>query len=86
MCILKGSPHPNNAHKFIDFIHRPEIYAEFVNYFGLPSTVNVPARKFVEGTPAYSAEDLARTTVKDDLGEAVSYYNDEWFNKIRIGE
>jgi spermidine/putrescine transport system substrate-binding protein len=86
MCLLKGAPHPNAAHLFIDFIHRPEIYAEFVNYFGLPATVNVPAREFVEGTPAYSAADLERTEVKDDLGADVELYNSAWFDKIRIGE
>jgi spermidine/putrescine transport system substrate-binding protein len=86
MCILKGAPHRNLAHTFIDFIHRPEIYAEFVNYFGLPATVNIPAREFVEGTPAYSAADLVNTTIKDDLGEAVELYNATWFDKIRIGE
>jgi spermidine/putrescine transport system substrate-binding protein len=86
MCILKDAPHPDLALKFIDFILRPEIYAEFVNYFGLPSTVNVPARKLVKGTPAYGIDDLARTTIKDDVGAAIQYYNDQWFNRIRIGD
>jgi len=33
------------ALKFIDFIHRAEIYAEFTDTFGFPSTANIPARE-----------------------------------------
>jgi len=44
MCILKGAKNLDLAYKFIDFIHRPEIYAEFVDAFGFPATANVPAR------------------------------------------
>ncbi|GMO54116.1 MAG: extracellular solute-binding protein [Termitinemataceae bacterium] len=85
MCILKGAKHINAAHEFINFIHRPEVYAEFVNFFGLPATVNIPARDLVEN-PAYRIEDLMRTEVKEDLGSDIEIYNDIWFNKVRIGE
>jgi spermidine/putrescine transport system substrate-binding protein len=86
MCILKGAKNINLAHKFLDFIHRPEIYAEFVNFFGLPATVNIPARALVEGTPIYTPEDLAPTEIKDDVGEALDLYNNVWFDRVRIGE
>jgi spermidine/putrescine transport system substrate-binding protein len=86
MCILKGARHPDLAHKFIDFIHRPEIYAEFTDYFGFPATVNVPARDMKTAAPYYTAEELLRTELKDDLGEELELYNNAWFNSIRIGE
>jgi spermidine/putrescine transport system substrate-binding protein len=86
MCILKGAEHPDLAHKFIDFIHRPEIYAEFTDYFGFPATVNVPARTLKTVTPYYTAEELLRTELKDDLGEELELYNDVWFNSIRVGD
>jgi spermidine/putrescine transport system substrate-binding protein len=86
LCILKGSKHIDLAHKFIDFIHRPEIYAEFVDYFGFPSTVNVPARALKTGESYYTFEELTRTELKDDLGEALDLYNDAWFNSIRVGD
>jgi spermidine/putrescine transport system substrate-binding protein len=86
MCILKGSKHLDLAYKFIDFIHRPEIYAEFTDYFGFPSTVNIPARALKEQESYYTAEELARTELKDDLGEGLELYNDAWFNSIRVGE
>ena len=86
MCILKGSKNVELAHKFIDFIHRPEIYAEFADAFGFPATANVPARQFKEGPSWYMAEDLANVEIKFDLGSALDLYNDAWFNSIRIGD
>jgi spermidine/putrescine transport system substrate-binding protein len=86
MCILKGAKHLDLAYKFIDFIHRPEIYAEITDYFGFPATVNIPARALKKGPAYYTVEELARTTLKDDLGEDLKLYNDAWFNSIRIGE
>ncbi|MDR1574657.1 MAG: extracellular solute-binding protein [Treponema sp.] len=86
MCILKGSKNTDLAHKFIDFIHRPEIYAEFVDAFGFPATANIPAREYKTGDSWYTAEELAGTELKDDLGEALDLYNDAWFNSIRVGD
>jgi spermidine/putrescine transport system substrate-binding protein len=86
MCILKGAKHQDLAYKFIDFIHRPEIYAEFTDYFGFPATANIPARQFKKTTPYYTAEELVPTELKDDLGAALDIYNDAWFNSIRVGD
>jgi len=86
MCILKNSRNIDLAHKFIDFIHRPEIYAEFVDIFGLPATVNIPAREYKTGLSWYSAADLLNTELVDDLGPILDVYNDAWFNSIRIGD
>ncbi|MDR2177358.1 MAG: extracellular solute-binding protein [Treponema sp.] len=85
MCILKGSKHIDLAHKFIDFIHRPEIYAEFCDYFGFPATVNIPARQYKQGVSHYDAGELARTELKYDLGETLELYNTVWFDSIRAG-
>jgi len=86
MCILKGSKNTDLAHLFIDFIHRPDIYAEFADAFGFPATANVPARKFKSGVSLYSENDLVNTELKDDLGPALGLYNDAWFNSIRVGD
>jgi spermidine/putrescine transport system substrate-binding protein len=85
MCILKGSKNVDLALKFIDFIHRPEIYAEFADVFGFPATANIPARQFKKGNSWYSEADLVNTELKDDLGPALDLYNEAW-NPIRIGE
>ncbi|QQO09271.1 extracellular solute-binding protein [Breznakiella homolactica] len=84
MCILKGSKNRDLAHTFIDFIHRPEIYAEFTDSFGFPATVNIPAREYKKVTPYYTAEELVNTELKNDLGEYLELYNDAWL-KIRVG-
>ena len=86
MCILKGAKNRELAHKFINFIHRPEIYAEFCDFFGFPATVNVPARQHIQGPTWYQAEDIVNTELKDDLGNALELYNDAWFNSIRAGD
>jgi spermidine/putrescine transport system substrate-binding protein len=86
MCILKGSKNKELAHKFIDFIHRPEIYAEFTDFFGFPSTANIPARRLKTGAPHYAADELVNTELKDDVGAGLELYNNAWFNSIRIGE
>ena len=76
MCILKDARNVDAAHQFIDFIHRPEIYAEFCDTFRFPSTVNSAARPFLKQKPMYQAEDLDRTELKKDVGEALSFYTD----------
>ena len=87
MCILKDAKHPGLAHTFIDFIHRPEIYAEFCDYFGFPSTVNIPARDIQEVEPFIPADVLvSKTALIHDVGDAIEYYNNAWFDAIRIGE
>jgi len=85
MCIPKGARQKELAHKYIDFIHRPEIYAEFCDFFGLPATVNVTARQFINGPTWYQPQDIANTELKNDLGDALDLYNDAWFNSIRSG-
>ena len=86
MCILKDSRHRELAHKFINFIHRPEIYAEFCDSFGLPSTVNVPARQYKTGPSWYQAEDIVNSELKYDLEDTLELYTDTWFNSIRAGD
>jgi spermidine/putrescine transport system substrate-binding protein len=85
MVILRGARNIELAHKFIDFIHRPEIYAEFLDYFGLPSTVNIPARQYKTGPSWYELEDIVNLELKYDLGPALEFYNNAWFNSIRAG-
>jgi len=83
---IEGARNADLAHKFIDFIHRPEIYAEFADSFGLPATVNVPARKYKKGISMYSEADLLHTRLVEDLGESLELYTNAWFNSIRVGD
>ncbi len=47
MAIPKGAPHPDHAHKFINFLLRPEISAMVTNISG-HRTANVAAQKHIE--------------------------------------
>jgi spermidine/putrescine transport system substrate-binding protein len=85
MCLLKGAKNLDLAYKFIDFIHRPEIYAEFTDYFGFPATVNIPARALKKTVPYYQAEELTAVELKDDVGENLALYDEAWLS-IRVGE
>ncbi|MDR2314048.1 MAG: extracellular solute-binding protein [Spirochaetaceae bacterium] len=84
LCILKGAKNIDLAHKFIDFIHRPAIYAEFTDAFGFPATANSAAGAFKKEAALYSAEDIANTELKDDLGDALEMYTAAW-ETIKMG-
>jgi len=85
MVILNTSQNIELAHKFINFIHRPDIYAMFVDYFRIPATVNIPARRYTRETPWYTVEDMYLTgEIQDDVGPAMMYFTDAWFD-IRVG-
>jgi spermidine/putrescine transport system substrate-binding protein len=85
MCILKGAKNVDLAYKFIDFIHRPEIYAEFTDYFGFPATVNIPARTLKRTTPYYQAEEMVTVELKDDVGANLALYDNAWLS-IRVSD
>jgi spermidine/putrescine transport system substrate-binding protein len=77
MVILKDSKNKDLALKFINYIHEPESYAKFVDYFGFPS-INVPARSIRTGKPVYTEEDMKNCELKLDLGENLELYNKIW--------
>ncbi|MDR0465567.1 MAG: extracellular solute-binding protein [Treponema sp.] len=85
MVILKNARNIDLAHKFINFIHRPDIFAEFTDIFGLPATVNIPARRLKQGVSVYSEEELHNTELTVDIGDSLELYNDAWFNVVRAG-
>lgn len=85
MCIPKGAPNVELAHEFINFILRPEIYAEFLDTFGFPSTIHTEAGALQKVTPYYQTEALVNCELKNDLGENLEQYNKVW-QKIRFTE
>ena len=78
MVIPKGAKHIDLAHEFINFIHRPQIYAEFLDRFHFPASVNTEASKYTTETPFYQSEDLANYELKNDLGADLEKYNTIW--------
>ncbi len=78
MVILKDSRHYSLAMDFINFIHRPENYAEFLDAFRFPATVNMEAEKYMTQKPMYKAEEMENCELKMDLGEDLETYNEFW--------
>ncbi|MCQ2613968.1 MAG: extracellular solute-binding protein [Treponemataceae bacterium] len=78
LCILKNSKNYDLAMEFINFIHRPEIYAQFLDAFHFPAGVNTKAAAYMTTEPHYSAEDMKNCEIKNDLAEGIDVYNAIW--------
>jgi len=78
MVILKGSKNSDLAHEFINFFHRPEIHAIFLDEFNYPSSVNNRADEFRESVPFYNQSELENYELKIDLGKDLEKYQRVW--------
>ncbi len=85
MCILKDAKNYELANEFVNYIHRPEVYAKFLDAFNFPCFVNLEAAKYMESKPMYEASQMANCELKIDLGENLDKYNEIW-QEIRFGE
>ena len=83
MVILKDAPHAELANEFINFIHRPENYAIFIDEFHYPCVVNLEALQFTTEPSMYDAQQAYNCTLKLDLGEDLDKVHDIW-QKIRF--
>lgn len=78
MVILKDSKNYDLAMKFINFIHQPENYAEFLDAFRFPGYVNTEAEQYRKTLPMYNAEEMDACELKDDIGDGLEKYNTIW--------
>ena len=78
MMIPVTARHVELAHLFINFIHRPEMYAQFLDRFRFPSTVHTEAEQYRTTEPIYSSDTLAAYELKMDLGENLPLYDNLW--------
>ena len=85
MCILKDAKHADMANEFINFIHRPEEYAKFLDAFNFPCFINMEAEQYMTTTPVYDAAQISNCTLKMDLGENLDKFNERW-QEIRFSE
>ena len=83
LCILKDSKEAELATEFINFIHRPENYAQFLDFFNFPCFVNLEAEKYMTKKPLYPASAMDNCELKDDLGEKLDMYYSKW-EKLRL--
>ncbi|MCR5766351.1 MAG: extracellular solute-binding protein [Treponema sp.] len=83
MCILRDSKNVELSSEFINFIHRPENYAKFLDFFRFPCYINMEAEKYMKTTPMYPAEIMDKCELKNDLGDYLENYYSLW-EKIRV--
>lgn len=83
MCILKDAPHYELANEFINYIHRPEVYAKFLDAFNFPCFVIPEAEQYMTSKPMYDASQMNNCVLKEDIGEGLDKYNERW-QKIRF--
>ncbi len=81
-CVLKNAPHYDLALEFINFFHRPENYAKFLDYFRFPPLANPAAAPFMQYSPLFTAETVKNSTLKAELGYDLQKYDKLW-EKIR---
>ena len=84
MCILKDAPHPGLANDFINFIHNPEVYAQFLDAFHFPCFVNLDAKQYMTAKPMYEASQMEKCVLKEDVGDGLDKFNAVW-QEIRFG-
>lgn len=77
MVILKNAPNKDLAHKFIEFIHRPEVYAKIADYLDAPS-LNTKAREYMKTTPTFSIEEVKNAQILRDINESLDLQNEYW--------
>ena len=85
MCILKDAPHYDLANEFVNYIHRPEVYAKFLDAFHFPCFVNKDAAQYMTTKTMYEADQMSNCVLKEDLGEDLDKYNELW-QEIRFTE
>ena len=83
LCILRDSKNVELATEFINFIHRPENYAKFLDGFHFPCFVNTEAEQYMTTKPLYEASELDNCELKDDLGDKLDMYYSKW-EKLRL--
>jgi putrescine transport system substrate-binding protein len=91
MAIPADAPHPNNAHRFIDYILRPEVHASLSNkvFYANPNKASMPfVKPEVAKNPSVfpSAEALARMNAPEDLPQAIRRVQTRVFTQFKAGQ
>ena len=69
----------------MNFMQRPENYAQFLDNFRFPCYVNTEAAKYTTKKPMYPADVLDSCEAKVDLGKNLDKYYKIW-ESIRISK
>lgn len=75
--ILSNAPNKEAAYKFIEYIHRPEVYARVADILETPS-INIPARELMKVQPLYEIQDMKDAQVLRDIHDTLELQNRYW--------
>ncbi len=82
MVIPEGARNVEGAHAFINFFHRPDVHAMFLDEFNFPATTNPAAAGYTTTEPFFQPEELDSCELIMDIGADLEKYNSRW-QKIR---
>lgn len=90
LCIPTGAPHPDLAHKFIDFILDAKNGAELSNYtaYGTPNKASLPMidEQYRNNPGIYPSDETKKHLYfQKSLGEADKLFDDAW-TKLGVGQ
>jgi putrescine transport system substrate-binding protein len=90
MAIPKDAPHPVNAHRFIDFILRPEVHAGLTNtvFYANPNKASLPfVKPEVAREPSVflSPEDMKKMAMPDVLTNEAKRHMTRLYTKFKTG-
>lgn len=83
MVILKDARNKDLAYSFINYVHRPGVFAQILDSIRYPC-INTAAAPLRKNTANYELEALRNSELKEDLGESLELYNKAW-QEIRAG-
>ena len=75
--VLKDSKNFENAMKFINYIHRPDVYAKISDFIEIPS-INKGADGLVTKKPLYDVEKTKDAQLLIDIGDKLNIQNKYW--------
>jgi spermidine/putrescine transport system substrate-binding protein len=90
MTIPAKAPNPDGAHRFIDFILKPDVGAQLSNYleYATPNEASLAliTPEVKENPRVYPTEaQLARMKMLEDVGDATTLYDQVW-TRVKAGE
>ena len=91
MAIPVDAPHPKNAHLFIDYIMRPEVYASLINkvFYANPNTKSLPfiAKDVAANKTIFlSAQELASMTAPDSVPQDIRRVQTRIFTRFKASK
>ena len=75
--VLKDSKNFENAMKFINYIHRPDVYAKISDTIEIPS-INKGADELVTKKPLYDVDKTKNAQLLIDIGDKLNIQNKYW--------